>query len=77
MVCEVERMSEFKNDDNEKENEITENNDEEESSTHISKEIRDMAISIVVALVLAIVIKNNVFARADVHGPSMMNTLKD
>lgn len=70
-------MSEFKNDDNEKENEITENNDEEESSTHISKEIRDMAISIVVALVLAIVIKNNVFARADVQGPSMMNTLKD
>lgn len=62
-------MSEIKNDDNREEN--------EESNTHISREIRDMAISIVVALVLAIVIKNNVFARADVQGPSMMNTLKD
>ena len=50
---------------------------EEEQGTSISKEIRDMAIAIVAALVISIFIKNNVFARADVQQTSMMNTLKE
>lgn len=59
----------------ESENKRKEN--EEENSTNIGKEIRNMAISIVAALVISIFIRNNVFARADVQQTSMLNTLKE
>lgn len=56
---------------------------EEDAATDVPKvqrkksEVKEYVISIVVALILALLCKNFVFARADVDGPSMLSTLHD
>lgn len=54
--------------------------DKENSSTEyvsIGKQIRDYAVSIITALTIALLLRNYVFARADVDGRSMESTLFD
>ncbi|MDF2880725.1 MAG: sipS [Clostridiaceae bacterium] len=41
----------------------------------IGKEIKEYSISIIIAFIIALTFKTYVFARADVVGPSMQNTL--
>lgn len=50
---------------------------EEITKTKFIKELRNMAIVIVLALLATLFIRNSVFARADVDGKSMQSTLQD
>jgi signal peptidase I len=43
----------------------------------IDKQIKEYALSIVVAIIIALTLRNYVFARADVEGNSMVSTLHD
>lgn len=51
----------------------TDNNSKDK--VRIDKQIKEYAISIVVAVVIALTLRNYVFARADVEGNSMVSTL--
>lgn len=53
------------------------NNNEVTSKYKIDKQIKEYAISIAVALVIALTLRCYVFARADVEGHSMDSTLND
>lgn len=53
------------------------NKEDKSSKTSAGKQIREYAISIGFAIVIAIVLRTYVFARADVDGSSMESTLHD
>lgn len=72
IVCQgVSKMDEFKNNENTEETEVVDT----PQKNSLKKEIMDWVISIVVALAVALVIRQFIFTLVRVDGPSMLPTL--